>query len=110
MKIVNRGFLTIRPKQEFWNWANKISTDILYDEQDAVEGTVYLIEEDFFDVEPLLEKHFKKIFKQELSMITEDPEQWPQEITMEHFLNWFSVDYGAMVFDLEKSDLTAEKA
>ena len=110
MKIVNRGFLTIRPKQAFWNWANQISTDVLFDEQDAVEGTVYLIEEDFFDIEPIIEKHFKKMFKQELTMITEDPAQWPQEITLEQFLEWFSADYGSVVFDLEKSDLTSEKA
>jgi hypothetical protein len=76
---------------------------------DSTEGTVYLVEEDFFDVEPILKKQFKKIFKNELSSIIEEEENWPEERTFELFLEWFHVDYGAIVVDLEKSDLQREK-
>ena len=63
MNILNRGFITVTPKQDFWDWANKIDTEFQFSEEDAVEPNVYLITEDFFDEAPLLEQHFKKIFK-----------------------------------------------
>lgn len=109
MQIINRGFLTIRPKQAFLEWANQIDSDVEFVESDEVEGTNFLIEEDFFEIEPIIEKHFKKIFKHELSMITDQEKMWPGNITLELFLEWFSVDFGAIVIDLEKSDLKSEK-
>ena len=108
MKIVNSSYITIHPKQAFWDWANKYNTEVSFDADDATEGTVYLVEEDFFDFEPVLEKNFKKIFKNELSSITDEEEYWPEERTMEVFENWFTVDFGSIVVDLEKSDLKRE--
>lgn len=109
MNIVNRGFLTIRPKQAFLAWANQLDEQIRFEETDDIEGTNFLIEEDFFEIEPVIEKHFKKIFKHELSMVTELEDFWPQSLTMETFLEWFSVDFGSIVIDLEKSNLKSEK-
>ena len=109
MEIVNRSFITIKPTQSFWNWANKFSEEMEFSANDSTEGTVYLVEEDFFDVEPILKKQYKKIFKNELSSIIEEEENWPEERTFELFLEWFHVDYGAIVVDLEKSDLQREK-
>lgn len=108
MQIVNRGFLTIKPKKPFFDWANNIDKSVSFSEEDEVEGTNFLIEEDFFEIEPILEKHFKKILKNELSMISEDESFWPP-ISMETFLTWFDVDLGSIVFDLEKSDLKRSK-
>jgi len=42
-------------------------------------------------------------------MITEEEEEWPQDRTMEVFLEWFTLEVGSTVFDLEKSDLRVEK-
>lgn len=109
MKVINRGFLIIRPKKAFLDWANEQDAEVAFGEEDEVEGTSFLIEEDFFDIEPVIEKHFKKIFRHELSMVAEEEESWPKDLTMERFLEWFSVDFGAIVIDLEKSDLKAEK-
>ena len=109
MKIVNRGFITVAPKQAFWDWTNQFEDDLEFSVEDGVEPNVYLITDDFFEIEPLLEQHFKKIFKNELSMITEEESEWPEERTLEVFLNWFTIDIGSTVFDLEKSDLKGEK-
>lgn len=109
MQIVNRGFLIIRQQKPFLDWSNLQDPEIQFSENDEVEPTVFLIEEDFFDIEPILEKNFKKIFKHELTMVNEDETSWPQTINMETFLDWFSVDYGAMTFDLEKTDLKRDK-
>ena len=108
MNIVNRGFLSVKPKQIFWDWANKINTEIQFSEEEG-EETIYLITEEFFDEEPIIEQHFKKIFKNELIAVTEDEDTWPVERTIDVFLEWFNIHLGSMVFDLEKSNLLSEK-
>ena len=107
MKLVNRSYLIVRPKQAFWDWANPFQDEVKFSEGDDVESNIYLVEEDFYDLIPVLEKNYKKIFSNELSAITEDINLWPEKISFELFLEWFSVDYGSMVMDLEKSDLKA---
>ena len=108
MKVVNRSYITIHPRQALWDWANKYNTEVKFDVEDSTEGTVYLVEEDFFDFEPVLEKNFKKMFKNELSSITDEEEYWPEKLTIELFLEWFVIDFGSIVVDLDKSDLRSE--
>lgn len=109
MKLVNRGFISLKPKQAFWDWANQFDAELSFSENDECEGTTYLVEEDFFDFEPLLEKHFKKMFKNECAMVNDDERSWPENINLDLFHSWFHVDYGSSVLDLEKDDLRAEK-
>jgi hypothetical protein len=109
MKIVNRGYITVTPNQKFWDWANEFESDMEFSVEDDVEPNVYLITEEFFEIEPIIEQNFKKIFKNELAMITEEEETWPQDRTMEVFLEWFKLEIGSTVFDLEKSDIKVEK-
>lgn len=109
MKIVNRGYITVAPNKPFWDWANEFESDMEFSVEDDVEPNVYLITEEFFEIEPVIEQYFKKIFKNELAMITESEEDWPQDRTMELFLKWFTLEVGSTVFDLEKSDLKVEK-
>lgn len=109
MNVLNRGFITITPKKPFFDWSNAIDTEIQFTIEDDIEPTVYLITEDFFEIEPLIEQHFKKIFKNELIAITEEEELWPEERTLTVFHEWFEVKIGSMVFDLEKSNIVGEK-
>jgi hypothetical protein len=37
-----------------------------------------------------------------------DSKLWPEKVSFELFLEWFFVDYGSMVMDLEKNDLKAD--
>ena len=108
MDVVNRGFLLIKPKKAFFEWASLIDQQIVFTEEDDVESTCFLIEEDFIEIEPIIEKNFKKMFKHELGMISEDQTAWPP-VTMEVFLVWFSVSIGSFVLDLEKTDLKRSK-
>ena len=50
MKLVNRGFLVVRPTEAFLSWANLNSQGIAFTSDDNPEPSVYLIEEDFFDI------------------------------------------------------------
>jgi hypothetical protein len=109
MKLVNRGFLTVHPKATFVDWANTFDSEFDFDFQENMEPNVYLISEDFLEIEPIIEQNFKKIFKNELSMITENEEDWPKDLSMDRFSEWFEIEVGSTVFDLEKSDLRGEK-
>ena len=106
MKIVNRGYIVVHPKQNYIDWANQFEEEFFMDE--FSEPTIYLIEDDFFEDEQVLKGNFKKIFNNELMAVTEDEATYP-EITLENFDNWFSYVLGTTVFDTQKSDLKAEK-
>jgi hypothetical protein len=107
MKIINRGFIIVKPKTAFWEWANNFSEDIKFEANDECEGSIYLIEDDFLDIEPILEKNFKKILINELTAVT-DQENFPEKLNIELFLAFFDFDFGSSVFDLKKNDLIAE--
>lgn len=104
MKVVNRGFLIVQPKQPFFDWANQFEEDIYFSEEDDVEPTVYLVEEEFLDIDPIVQQQFKKIFRNELNTITSDKDEHP-EITEELFQQWFHVTGGTTLFDTQKTDL-----
>lgn len=104
MKIVNRGFIIISPKQPFFDWANEFEEDIYFSEEDEVEPTVYLIEDDFLETDQIIRDNFKKIFRNELNMITDNPDDHPK-ISEVLFFEWFTVTAGTTVLDNQKSDL-----
>lgn len=105
MKIVNRGFIRVKGKQPYMEWVSAQDDEFLLDEN--AEANIYLIEEDFFEIEPLIEANFKRIFKNELKSVSEDTETYP-EITLEQFLDWFDVEVGNAVFDCEKGSLKTD--
>lgn len=107
MKTVNRGYILVEPRQAFCDWASQHDESFDFDENDDLEGSVYLIEDDFFEVEPLVEHYFKKIMKNECLAVTEDESCWPKP-TIELFQEWFSLRIGGLVFDTQKSDLESE--
>jgi hypothetical protein len=107
MKIVNRGFLIVRPKQAFCDWAKTQDPEFIFDEVDDIEPSVYLVDEDIMEVEPLIEQSFKSIFLNECEAVTEDDDAIPAP-TMELFESWFTVEYGGCVYDKLKTNLLAE--
>jgi hypothetical protein len=109
MKLVNRGFITVHPTERYCEWANTFESEFELNMQDGIEPNIYLISEDFLEIEPIIEQNFMKIFKNELTMITENEHDWPKNLSLELFHLWFSVEVGSTVFDLEKSDLRSEK-
>jgi hypothetical protein len=108
MNILNRGFIAIKPTQEFLNWKSANSKDEIIEPENP-ESTIYLIEDEFWDEDELLKKYFKKIIKQELLGVSETKESWPQVETIEEFSNYFHTELGTFVFDLLKNPLNSEK-
>lgn len=107
MKTVNRGYILIEPRQPFCDWAKSNDPDFDFDEYDDIEGTVYLVEEDFFEPEPIIEQQFKRIMLNECAAVTDDESAWPKP-TIELFNEWFYVRVGGAVFDTQKADLVSD--
>ncbi len=97
MKLTDNGFITVWPTQKFMDWATKQDEEIIF--FDDVEPTVYLIEDDFLEDEPIIKKYFKEIFLNELSAVSEDEASFP-EIKWETFQEWFEIQLGSTVMDL----------
>lgn len=105
MKVVNRGYILIRPKQPFVEWAKEQDAELFI--TDDSEPTVYLIEEDFFEDEQVLKSHFKAIFSAELEGVSENEEAFP-EIKWETFNDWFEAELGTTVVDCLSTPLVSE--
>jgi len=105
MKFVNRGYLTVKPTKLFIDWANNYDED--FSALESSEASVYLIEEDFYDDEPVLKSHFKNVFQNELLAVTEDESVYP-EIKFEVFNDWFDVEMGTSVFDTQSGGVVAD--
>ena len=105
MKFVNRGYMLVSPKKAFIDWANENDEDF----SDLVdnEASVYLIEEDFYDDEPVVKANFKKVFINELSAVSGDESSFP-DINMENFNKYFEVTLGTSVFDAQTGGLQAD--
>ena len=86
-------------------WSEKIEGIFPLDSQS--EPSVYLIEDDFIDEEPILKANFKKIFLNELNAVTNDDSLYP-EIKWEVFVEWFDIVTGTAVFDLKNTDLKCD--
>lgn len=106
MNIVNRGFLFIKPKNAFIDWAQKIAPELLIDQH--AEGSVYLIEEDFWDDELIINKYAVQMAAQEFSAITTEEALWPKWQETQEFENYFVVELGCTCFDLLSSSLERE--
>ncbi len=105
MKIVNRGFISVRPKQAFVEWANQQDDEFKIDIN--AEPSIYLIEEDFFEVDPIIESKYKSIFLCELAAVSDNEDGFP-EIKLGIFKEWFALELGSTVIDLEDNQLQTE--
>lgn len=106
MKISNRGYILVQAKQPFLDWANQFEEDIILTDAIDLEPNIYLIEDDFIELEPVLKSYYKKIFINELSSVTDDEEDFP-EINEANFEDWFDVIIGSTVFDTQKTNYQA---
>lgn len=108
MTILNRGQIVVFQSENFQSWAKQNSEEDLFFSSQG-EPTVYLIEEEFWEDELVLEKHRKKIIRRECSEICSDETKWPVIKDNDQFRFYFQVFLGVMVVDLLESDLICEE-
>jgi hypothetical protein len=108
MKILNRGFISIKPTNELRNWKIIHAKEEII-EPENIEPTVYLIEDDFWDDDEILRKYFKKITKQELNALSESIDCFPEIESIDDFSIYFEAEFGTFVFDLLKTSIDSDK-
>lgn len=107
MYLLNRGFLFIKPKDAFITWAQQNNPELLIDAN--AEGSVYLIEEEFWEDELILKQYAKKIAQQEFKSINDDADTWPSCNDTNEFENLFSYELGCTSIDLLKIPLEKDQ-
>jgi hypothetical protein len=107
MKILNRGFISVKPTVEFLNWKKSQSQEELFEPENS-EATIYLIEEEFWDDDEIMKKYFKKIAKQEFHGTFENIENLPTIENVDDFDKYFQTELGTFVFDLLKTPISSE--
>lgn len=95
-------------QKTFKSWAKQNSEEDLFFSSQA-EPSVYLIEEEFWEDELILEKYRKKIIRRECSEICSDETKWPVIKDNDQFRFYFQVFLGIVVVDLLESDLICEE-
>lgn len=108
MNLLNRGQIVVFPTKKFEEWSIIHSAEPLFFSEHP-EPSVYLIEEELWDDELMIEKYRKKILARECSEICIDQTKWPTVKDNEAFLQYFQVHLGIMVVDLLNTDLTIEE-
>lgn len=108
MKILNRGFIKVTPTLTFIDWAKSVAEETPFFDANP-ESTIYLIEDDFWEEEKIIEKYFKKIAKQEFGAIEENIENQPLIADLELFNSYFHSEFGTFVYDLLNDSLQSEK-
>ena len=107
-EIVNRAALYVTPKEPFIKWAKYYDESPEDDDlKDRIsEKHIFLIEEFYLfsndGISKVLEPYWEKIFEYELTMWNAYKNEWPQQRTLDMFLEWFNVKICEYVFDMDE--------
>ncbi len=99
---INRGFISILPKQPYYDWANTVFKDNSPMSAADKEATAYTISDDFAvkDLAVVVKRYCQLIFEEELFGVCTDPEEWPAKRTWKMFNEWFIYHVGSIIWDL----------
>ena len=112
MRLVKRSAITLKPKQPYLDWANRLDDGPKIGTGISSETSIYLLEDvsEFeVDLEALLKPYFKEIFEEELESWHRVKADWPTTRDLATFLVWFDVEVHSMVFDLVGGMLRSER-
>ena len=108
--MINRSAILVRPRQPYLDWAASLGdADLLPDADD--ERTVYLVPifEDDEQAEEVVSRCYESIFENELFGWHTEPDDWPQERSLDTFYEWFEVEMNSVVEDLSAVPIRDEE-
>lgn len=105
MTTLNRSAITIKPKQPFVDWANKVIPELPTELNVLGESKTYLTNPDFDNAEKHIKKYFKQIFEEELEGTWLNENDWPINRDFKTFCEWFDFEISDLVTDLSKKRL-----
>lgn len=104
---INRNLLLVVPKQPFYDWSNKLFSDLAPTQaSDVQEHNSYLLEEELFldDPEKELKNYWKSIFINELFGQCTDESTFPK-LSWKLFTEWFNFYRSSVIMDLSEDPL-----
>ena len=105
MRSVNRGLVTIIPKQPYYDWANQVDSEdnLIMTIENRIDHCSYFLKEYGLNEDPnkALKKNWKLIFMDELLRVSFDHSEWPPKLTWKLFAKWFDFHFSSRVIDLD---------
>ena len=108
MKVLNRSQITLFAKQEFLDWVKSVKPELYRWDLKTINHrpTAYLIDEEDQNCHGLvLENAYREIIANELENLYIEKELWPEGISYNLFLKWFSYQYHEEIYDLSSESL-----
>ena len=104
--VINRVAVIIRVKQPYVDWSNRVSGDKETLDDFTTDAVTYLFAVDTFREMAIkkAEAEYVFIFEHCLSLISENPDNWPKQRTLDMFRQWFELEMSDMVVDLENDN------
>ena len=110
-RCINRTAIVIRPRQPYLDWAAGVD-DEAPEHAKGLEKrvSIYLVAEDPAGKEETapLEDYYEEIFETELAAWWTDEKDWPENLTLKMFQDWFEVTGESIVTDLEDGPIDHE--
>ncbi|HAA21393.1 MAG TPA: hypothetical protein DCP28_22505 [Cytophagales bacterium] len=106
---VNRGIITVIPKQPFFEWFNKLAPDMPVQLEEFKENNGYLVTGNFADWEKVLKDNYRTMFENELWGMWTEPAAWPVPRTFGLFKDWVDTKVSAIVYDLGSGPLQQQR-
>lgn len=108
--MINRSAILVRPRQPYLDWAASLGDADLLPKADD-ERTVYLVPifEDDEQADEVLDRCAETIFENELFGWHTEAADWPEDRSLEVFLEWFEVEMNSVVEDLSAVPIRDEE-
>ena len=107
MKELDRVAAVLKPSELMLDWINKhtVESDRLVLSEIQTDCTVILLPtfDDEDSAEAYLNEIYDDLFISELSSWHDDEALWPNNRSLDLFLQWFEVEFHSMVFDVAET-------
>ena len=113
MKAYSRHAVTLYATQSLLDWVKSVKPHLDRWTLETINHrpSVYLVEVEDQNCHGMaLEKYYTKIVENELAYLYIDRTAWPEPITFELFLMWFSYQYHEDIYELCKDELKVYEA
>ena len=110
--VINRMAVVIRPKEAFFDWANETDGAGDFNDDDFQEDCTTLLIPVFEyneEARSYIHEHYEEIFEHELAAITTDTDEWPEDLSLEMFLDWFKIEVHSIVIDMCDEPITDDE-
>lgn len=103
MQEIERVAAILKPSETMLEWINTQAdeNEVVTLEDIQTDCTVILLPtfEEEEDAEDYLNEIYDELFVNELSAWNEDESNWPQDRSLDTFLEWFDIEFHSVVYD-----------